>query len=548
MTIDLSHLEGSQKAKIMDLARELAMRQVEPLSLYDPLSGQAEFHKSRARQRLLFGSNRGGKSTPAAVETGRAVLGRDPYNKYPKKNGVVWMVGQNEDHIANVIWHKLTREGLRIIRDDTTKRWRTYIPDQDGHREHEATWSAPILPSRYFASEPAWTSKKRGVPKMVRLHTGWEIHFFTENSAPRRGAAVDLIWFDEENHSHDWYYEIQMRLLDRSGRFIWSASAQSGCDTMYDLVDQAEEQAAAENPDPTVETFKVHIDDNKYIGTKAKALVKASIRDERELEVRYHGNLEMDRLKVYYELKKDVHVCQPFPIPAAWTRYLAIDPGHQVLAVLFAAVTPKEKQESHRVYFYKELYLRNADADMFGRAMREACQGEEIEQFILDMKGGSLTDIGSGEASKDQYAEKLKQYNVFCNATQYQFTPGLSDVGAGILHMKEMLRLRADGKPEVQIFSTLTNTLSDLRNYPMGRDSNGRPTDKPSSKGKWHGADCARYLASSPLRFIKRAPKMDNVSPAMQAWLADKAARDKGRSGYQTIILGPGGGLYQQTG
>src|SRR5262245_38861411 len=52
--------------RLRDLAAELARRRMEALNLYEPLPAQAQFHDSGVRVRLLRGSNRGGKTLPAA--------------------------------------------------------------------------------------------------------------------------------------------------------------------------------------------------------------------------------------------------------------------------------------------------------------------------------------------------------------------------------------------------------------------------------------------------------------------------------------------------
>src|SRR5580700_2647978 len=78
--------------QLNDLTAELSRREVEALRLYEPLPWQAKYHECLATEILVVGGNRSGKSLAASVEDARALCGCDPFNKYPKTDGILAIV------------------------------------------------------------------------------------------------------------------------------------------------------------------------------------------------------------------------------------------------------------------------------------------------------------------------------------------------------------------------------------------------------------------------------------------------------------------------
>src|SRR6185369_14786047 len=151
--------------------------------------------------------NRSGKTLTGAVEVARAVLGLDPYGKYPVRDGVGYCIGKDQGHIGRVVYKKLFRAGaFRIIRDEQTKAWRAYRPWEDSARKEESKPAPPLIPPRMIL-EIGWEDKKAEVPNVVRLVTGWELHFFSSLGKPQKGSAINLFWMDEEIVDPSWYPE-----------------------------------------------------------------------------------------------------------------------------------------------------------------------------------------------------------------------------------------------------------------------------------------------------------------------------------------------------
>jgi hypothetical protein len=521
--------------QLRGILSEVGRRRVESLRLYEPLSMQELFHASRVAERILRGSNRGGKTLPAAVEVSRALTGQDPYGKYPKTNGRCYAVGKNGKHISQVMWRKLAVDsGFKIIRDEASQLWRAYRPwtAADGVRESETRLALPLIPPRFIRSI-SYENKKEGQPSTVKFINGWELVFWSSEGNPPRGSDVDLVWFDEEIVVNDWYSEMSARLLDRAGRFIWSATPQTGTQQLYDL------SCRAADDDPLVQEFLVLLAANPHIKQSEKDKLVAKLSDE-ERRVRIDGEFALTSFKVYPEFSALTHDCPWFAIPEDWMRLAIIDPGRQVCAVLFVAVPPPSANKPH-VYFYDELYIRGADAEKFGGGMKEKVGQHGFHAFLIDGHAAQQGEIGSGKTVEQQYRDPLKRHEVKSKTTGHGFKWGADDPAAGILAFRQWLRIQPSGKPVLQV---LENTCPMFR-WEIGRYHYKRKrdlvTDQPEKKND-HLMDDARYVAMYDPKYVKPDPpkrKESYVHRALKAKRERARARRQGDEGH--INLGPGG-------
>lgn len=544
----LTMSESNLLAKIL---AERNRRRKESLRIFSPMESQEAFLASNAPERLARGGNRGGKTLICAVEVARAVTGQDPYGKYPKRNGRFIIVGWDLQHCADVCWRKLYKPGaFKIIKDPTTKEYRAFNPELAYDRSHEylAEESPPLIPKR-FIKEISWEDKKKGIPKVVRLTTGWEIVFYSSKGDPPQGIDVDGAWFDEEIQLPLWYKEISARLLDRRKkmkdgsiqypRFIWSATPLAGTEQLLELHQRAQDQA--NDITPMVQEFFLGLLDNKHISAESKKEFIDKLNNEDEYKVRVLGDFAIAGTRVYPEFTpRGVHGIDDFPVPPDWTRYCAIDPGRQVCAVLFAAVPPPycRDYDPKRVYFYKELYLRRCDAKIFAKAMKDVTKSEQIEQWFIDHRAGRMTEIASGRTPEEQYSAALKELGVKCVKTGHGFTWGADDVASGILAARAGMHIDPEiGASRFVFFrSGLKNFLWEMDRYSYKRNPQGIVTDDVIKLND-HLVDCFRYLAQANLRYVK--PKVASREGYTNKALKAKRDRERAKSGYgNSIMLG----------
>ena len=466
----LPTLQGSAVHRLLQVVREIAVRRAEALALYEPLPNQLAFHNSTAHERLLRGSVRGGKTLPAAVEVARAMTGQDPTGKYPPSDGRVYMVAPTHAHVADVIYPKLFRaRPFKMVRDQHTNLWRAFRPwnPEDLARAKEAKPAPPLVPPR-FVKSIAWHDKKRGVPSVVNLKTGWAIHFFAAEGDPQRGVDVDIVWFDEEVKGSTWYTEMAARLLDRDGVFIWSAAPQTGTQALFDLHQRAQRQEEeireGKRKQASVVEFEILLAENPHIDQAQKDELREKYNEE-EANVLIGGNYAILAWRVYPMFNRDRHGIMSFDVPGNWCHYAIIDPGHQVCAVLFVVRPPPLHPLHEHLIGYDELYIKQCTAEMFGEAMAPKLVGRNFEAFIIDRKGAHQSGMGGGKTIEMQYMEALQKRDLHSNASGHQFVWGSEDVRGRISSSKSILHSKADNARR-----------SALPNEPAGRHEEIMPT------------------------------------------------------------------------
>jgi phage terminase large subunit len=92
--------------------------------------------------------------------------------------------------------------------------------------------------------------------------------------------------------------------------------------------------------------------ENKYIMKKDPNYVKVleNLPEDRKQAMLY-GNWDVFDGQFFREFNRNIHVIEPFEIPLEWNRYIAMDYGLDMFAVLFIAVDTKGK-----AYVYNEIH------------------------------------------------------------------------------------------------------------------------------------------------------------------------------------------------
>lgn len=476
----------------------IVRRRMESLSLYIPLPHAVAFHASKASERITRGSNQSGKTNAAAVEVARAVLGRDPHDKYPKKDGRAFLVGKNGKHLGQVMYRKLFRPGaFDIIKNNSTGLFEVYQPWKPEHlaNSNSREPAPPLIPASYV-EETSWEKKGEQTPSMVRMKNGWELSFFTSLGETQQGSEINLAWMDEEIPNPEWYVELSARLIKRGGKFIWSATPQAGSEQLFDLHQSAEEQKSLDNP--VVEEYFFSLRDNPYISQKDKELFGTKMSNEEEYRVRVLGEFAIVSFRVFPEFDIYIHGCDPFHIPNDWTRYLVVDPGRQVCACLFAAIPPPTDEHEGHIYLYDQLYIKRCSAKKFATEVMHKAHGQQFYAYIIDAHEGRKAQTGSGVTIEYAYSEALAKEKLSSQTTGNGFVWGSDDVEGGLEAIRKLLEISHNGKPILQV---MRDKLPDLEyelqryRYARKRTTNGwMLTDRPEKRND-HLIDCFRYLA-----------------------------------------------------
>lgn len=454
------------------LLAEKLRRECEALRMYEPLPHQVAFHQSTIQTLVMQKGNQVGGTLAGAVEVARALTGQDPFNKYPKTDGIVACLGYGEKHIGKTFYPKLFKSGaFDIIKDLDTGRWRTYRPwaaaeGGDLERDAEKKPAPPLIPQR-FIKEIAWEKRSERIFSVVRLTTGWELWAFNSAGDPgqAQGFQCKLYWVDEDLATSGWISEILFRLLKARGYLRWTALPHGKNDEMLKLLDEAEKQNEQSNP--TVKVLKVTTYENKYIGkeTLDDTVRTAKALGEDVYRQRILGDLNLNSTLMYPTFNRRLHdvmnvtenstkaqqilaerMGEP---PDDWTRYTSIDPGYNTCAIEFLAVPPPELGD--QIFLYDECYLKEATSYHFGEAMQLKCHATQYEAFFLDYHGGHLRGIGSGDVPIDKYREALEERRIRSESTGSGFRSGMDDRKRREEAMRTYLSLHRGGYPRLMI-------------------------------------------------------------------------------------------------
>jgi hypothetical protein len=526
--------------QLREVQAELAARRLEALRLYQPMPHQEEFHRCISSERIVLGGNRGGKSLAVAVEAARAATGCDPYGKYPETDGNLAIVGRNWPHIGLVIYPILFKAGaFRITKDEATGEWRALRP---GESRVGSKPAPPLIPPRMI-KDMSWVLKNAGYLNKVELINGWTIWCFSSEGEPPQGYQADLIWLDEDLNNERWVGECQARLADRKGRFVWSAMPHSKNDALIGLCERADQAAERGDEKPLIKKFTFRFLDNQFIDDeeKKKNIERWSALGVEELRMRAEGEFTTESTLMYPTFNTSVHIHPRSELPAGlvppdWTRYVAIDPGHAVMACVFGAVPPDEKF----LLLYDELYIRQCNALIFGEQFAAKADGQHFYNFIMDMHGGMLRDLGSGRLPHELYSEELKKRGIRSQISGHGFMPGSDDIPARTAMVRQMLHIRGDGSVRLKILEgACPNLLRELKRYRKKTTTvNGQVyvTDEPQTRGDVHAVQTCEYLCAYEPKYHK-PPKSFGPEPWWVKWLSDKKKRQGSED--SCVILGP---------
>lgn len=324
------------------------------------------------------------------------------------------------------------------------------------------------------------------------------------------------------------------RILDRHGVGIWSATPQAGTEQLFELHEKAEQQR--NDKVPMVEEYVLLMADNPHLDEEEK-VYSAEMMDEDSYSVRVAGEFAVNRARVYPEWQKAIHIVDWFQIPSDWSRYIAIDPGYQVCAVLFGAVPPPDKGDF--LYLYDELYLKECNAVMFGDAMESKCKGQQFQCFVIDYHGSIRTET-TGKTIQQQFSDELRARKIRSEMTGFDFLYGTEKPKAGVLAVHGYLRMREDGTPKLRILrDMLPNFEWEIKRYRNKVDTHDQPTDEPDAKRNNHTMDALRYMVGLNPHYVKPRKTKEKVGGALGFYrnqLKKRAAMDGGGGG---VRLGP---------
>ena len=262
-----------------------------------------------------------------------------------------------------------------------------------------------------------------------------------------------------------------------------------------------------ENPDDYV-FIQATVDDNKNIDKEYINVLNNLPEDVR----RAHRYGDWNALSgVYFEEFTDgLHTCKPFPIPKNWKRYRAMDYGLDMHFCIWVAV-----DETGRCYVYRQFAQANMVVSEAALIQREMTRPDEDISYTIAPPDLWARNRETGKSQANTFAENgVVLFRADNNRQQ------------GWYALKELLKIREDGKPGLIIFDTCGSLIDCLKCLQHDKTNPNDVAKQPHEIT--HGPDALRYFAQT------------YVLPAEQEVVVVEEDDDDFTMDYTTYMCGTG--------
>ena len=384
---------------------------------------QLAFHKCLKKNRWVFGGNRSGKTECGAVETVYMARGNHPYREN-RKNTFGWVVSLS----------------TQVQRDVAQAKVLHYL---------NPAWIADITMLSGKKDSPEY-----GVIDQIMVKNvfgGISVIGFKSCDQGRekfQGSSLDYVWFDEEPPK-DVYEECRMRVIDKNGDIFGTMTPLKGLTFVY------EEIYLNPKNSPDIWCEFMEWADNPFLpASEIKALTETL--SEEQLETRRYGRFKANSGLVYPEFDENVHVIEPFNVPADWYDAISIDPGlKNPLSAHWYAV-----DYDGTVYVIAEHFEAEKSVEY---------HAGEIKRISARLGWG--TDANGRIRALIDSAANQKTLAAIKSVSELFYEQGINvnpnvnkDLFSGIARVKQYLKPAA-GKPKLFVFKTCVNLIRELKSY-----------------------------------------------------------------------------------
>ncbi len=255
--------------------------------------------------------------------------------------------------------------------------------------------------------------------------------------------------------------------------------------------------------------------ENKYIMERDPNYVKVleNLPEDRKQAMLY-GNWDIFDGQFFKEFKRSVHVIEPFQIPEHWNRYIAMDYGLDMFAVLFIAIDTKGK-----AYVYNEIHKPNLIVSEARQTLKSIMRHYKYK-YIYAPPDLWNRNRDTGKSTAELFWEG-----------GLDLTKASNNRIAGWLNVKEWLKIRKVRNEQtgelyedsdLKIFSNCINLIKYL---PQLQHDEKEPNDVATEPHEpTHITDALRYFCVSrtaPTKEVKNVEKTFNFDfekPVQKDW------------------------------
>lgn len=434
---------------------------------YEPHEFQREFHRSKARIRVVSTGRQSGKSLAGTVEAlywadqmaqekGRPIKGRIIAPTYPMLSDI---------NIPML---------MDMVPDSAIKNWNKQEKRLELINGSEITFRSAEDPNklRGWTGDWAWLDEGSFMDFAV-----WEV------LQPGLVAKNGVAWITTTPQGKDWVFT----------QFLRNASKTFTVEDPFseDLQQLVLKEDKKRNDD--IHAFRYRSVDNPHLDRKLIESAKATM-SEQMFKQEYLGSIEQFTGLVYPDFEEDYHLID-------WNEadhpdllwFMGIDVGFtNPTSGLLIAEDPE-----HNIYIVDEYYEVHKTAAEIVGDLKALEGGRQLTARIIDpaAKGTHQT---SHMSMFDQFAQ-----------LGYTCVPGHNDVSAGINRVTKFFRNRDVKQPRIYINRECKNIISELHRYMWLPDKKRDGTNQHEKPRKAfdHAMDALRYAIMFRPDWFERPPK-----------------------------------------
>lgn len=254
------------------------------------------------------------------------------------------------------------------------------------------------------------------------------------------------------------------------------------------------------------------VDDNKDLLEANPDYVKQlELLPEDVRRAHRHGDWSALSGVFYGEFTEGVHTCKPFPVKQHWTKYRAMDYGLDMFFCIWVAV-----DETGRCYVYRQFEQSNMVVSDAARKQLDLTRSDENISYTIAPPDMWSRNSDTGKARATTFMEHgVPLVRADNNRVQ------------GWAALKELLKIRSDGRPGLIIFDTCGSLIDCVKSLQHDKTIPDDVAKQPHEIT--HGPDALRYFAQT------------YVLPAeIQTLEEEQEEEDEGSVDYQTAMCGTG--------
>lgn len=242
---------------------------------------------------------------------------------------------------------------------------------------------------------------------------------------------------------------------------------------------------------PAEKVFEVTLPDGS---TKTRVFVPAKLDDHPDEKFRKDYNKQLQSItdpqlrralrygdwdvfagQVFKEFSRLIHVIDPFPIPAHWQRWRAMDYGNKN-EIGWLTQDPA----SERIYMYREYRtLEFVDIPTKSKLTKQFEAAENVSYGLADPSiWNGQGDHNTGKSIAQMFIDE-----------GINWMPANNDRKAGLAVVHDYLSIQKDGLPKLQFFSTCLSIIVTLPSLPYDKIK----VDDVDTKADDHDYDMLRY-------------------------------------------------------